>query len=270
MRQGGLRCRERMRSAASSTVGQLDRLSEVGPGIYRLGTRSVNFHLVVDGDDALLVDAGYPAYFGQLRAAMAVLGSSMEAIEAVIVTHHHVDHAGTAEAVRSQAGAAIFAQESDAALVRGERTSHPPSGFYRQAWRPSMIRYLAHTVAVGGARYRPVGEVAELAGDRPLDLPGRPRVVYTPGHTAGHCSVMLEERGALFSGDAMVNFDYATGETGLKLHRFNEDRQLAIASLDRLHGLGAEIVLFGHGDPWTAGVDRAVEMCGSERKAMLR
>jgi hypothetical protein len=46
--------------------------------------------------------------------------------------------------------------------------------------------------------------------------------------------VLLEERGVLFSGDPMVNFDYATGERGVKLHRFNEDRDGAMASLERL------------------------------------
>jgi glyoxylase-like metal-dependent hydrolase (beta-lactamase superfamily II) len=123
-----------------------------------------------------------------------------------------------------------------------------------------MIRYLAHTVAFGGARYRPVAATTPPDSDAVLDLPGRPRVIPTPGHTAGHYSVLLAERGVLFSGDAMVNFDYAAGKSGVKLHRFNEDRERARSSLQQLEGLDAEIVLFGHGDPWTQGVDRAVEL----------
>lgn len=233
---------------------------EVAQGVYRLGTRWANFYLVVDGDEGLLVDAGYPAYFKQLQRAAPALGVALEAINAVLVTHHHVDHAGTAEAVRSRADATVFVGEGDAATVRGERPSHPPSGFFRQIWRASMIRYLAHTVVVGGARYRPVSEVATLAEGGVLDLPGQPRVVATPGHTSGHYSVLIEERGVLFSGDAMVNFDYATGEAGLSLHRFNEDRARAVASLESLERLDAETVLFGHGDPWTRGLDRAIEI----------
>jgi glyoxylase-like metal-dependent hydrolase (beta-lactamase superfamily II) len=121
-----------------------------------------------------------------------------------------------------------------------------------------MIGYLLHSARVGGARYRDVKSVTTLDGERSFDLPGRPRVIPTPGHTAGHCSVLLEERGVLFSGDAMVNFDYATGERGVKLHRFNEDRDGAMASLERLEGFEPEVVLFGHGDPWTQGLDRAI------------
>ncbi|MGH3032160.1 MAG: MBL fold metallo-hydrolase [Gaiellaceae bacterium] len=233
---------------------------EVAQGVYRLGSRWVNHCLVVDGPGAILVDAGYPGYLGQLEPAIAALGRRLEEIEAVLVTHHHVDHAGTAEAVRSRAGADVFVGAGDAPIVRGERPSHPPSGFYRQVWRPSMIAYLLHTVRAGGARYRSVSEVTTLQDDGRLDLPGGPRVVYTPGHTAGHCSVLLEERGVLLTGDAMVNFDYATGRRGLKLHRFNEDREGAMASLGRLDGLDAEIVLFGHGDPWPGGLGRALEI----------
>jgi glyoxylase-like metal-dependent hydrolase (beta-lactamase superfamily II) len=38
-----------------------------------------------------------------------------------------------------------------------------------------------------------------------LDVPGRPEVVFTPGHTLGHCSLLLADRGATIVGDAFVN-----------------------------------------------------------------
>jgi glyoxylase-like metal-dependent hydrolase (beta-lactamase superfamily II) len=72
--------------------------------------------------------------------------------------------------------------------------------------------------------------------------------------------VLVENRSVLLAGDAMVNFDYASGESGLRQHRFNEDRAQALASLTRLEELDAEIVLFGHGDPWSEGARRAVEL----------
>jgi glyoxylase-like metal-dependent hydrolase (beta-lactamase superfamily II) len=233
---------------------------EVTDRIYRLGTKWVNLYLVVDAGEATLVDAGYPGYWRQIDRAVDAVGMTDAGVSAVIVTHHHIDHMGTAERLRSRAGARVFVHEGDAPIVRGERPSHVPPGFYRQSWRPSMARYLAHTVAAGGARYRPVSSVETLAEDQVLDVPGRPRVIHTPGHTAGHCSVVLEDRGVLFSGDAMVNLDYATGRRGLGQHRFNDDRELALASLDRLEPFDLETVLFGHGDPWTAGSRRALEV----------
>ena len=235
------------------------RGAQVAEGVFRLGTKWANFYLVTDGRGATLIDAGYPGYRAQVSHALTAVGLPHTAIEAVIVTHHHVDHAGTAEHVRARAGGTVLVHSGDAPIVRGEQRSHLPPGFYRQAWRPSMARYLAHTIRVGGARYRPVSEVEELAVDRMLDLPGRPKVIHTPGHTAGHCSVILEQRGVLFCGDAMVNFDYATGAPGLSQHRFNDDRARALASLERLAEVDADVVLFGHGDPWRQGSRTAID-----------
>ena len=233
---------------------------EVADGVYQLGSKWVNFYLVVENRRAILIDAGYPGYLAQLDGAIAGFGEPAVKLEAVLVTHHHVDHAGTAEALRSRDGAVVVVGGSDTMKVRGEEASHPPSGFYRQAWRPSMIAYLVHTIRAGGARYRPVAEVGSPEGDRALELPGRPRVIPTSGHTAGHYSVLLEDRGVLFTGDAIVNFDYASGRRGLGLHRFNEDREEALSALGRLDGLDPEILLFGHGDPWTDGLGRALEI----------
>lgn len=235
-----------------------DRL-EAAEGVYRLGTRWANFYLVVDDGEATLVDAGYPGYLQQLEQLASSRGIRLDAIRAVVVTHHHVDHTGTAEAVRSRHGASVFVGADDAAKVRGERPSHPPQGFWGEAWRPSMISYLIHSARAGGARYRPVAELTTLTGDQLLDVPGRPRVIATPGHTAGHYSVLLEERGVLLCGDAMVSFDYATGKRGLALHRFNEDVEGARAAVGGLKRFNADTVLFGHGNPWTKGLDRAID-----------
>jgi glyoxylase-like metal-dependent hydrolase (beta-lactamase superfamily II) len=236
------------------------RPPEVADGVFRLGTRWANFYLLVEGRAATLVDAGYPRYWPQIMEALDGLGLPADSIAAVLVTHHHVDHVGTADQVRRSTGATVFVHANDAEIVRGERRSHVPPGFYRQSWRPSMARYLVHTVAVGGARYRPVSQAQVLSEDGELEAPGRPRVIATPGHTMGHYSVAVEDRGVLFAGDAMVNFDYASGESGLRQHRFNEDRELAFDSLARLDDLDPKVVLFGHGDPWIHGLQRALEI----------
>ena len=57
----------------------------------------------------------------------------------------------------------------------------------------------------------------------------------------------------------MANFDYVTGRRGIGLHRLNDDREIALASLDRLDPIDAEVVLFGHGEPWTGGLRQALE-----------
>ena len=160
------------------------RPAEVAESVFRLGTKWVNFYLLVDQGEATLIDAGYPNYWSQVTKGLAALGLAPGAVSAVIVTHHHIDHVGTAEQCRRETGATVYVHEADAAIVGGERRSHVPPGFYRQSWRASMARYLAHTVAAGGARYRAVAQVEVLSDETVLDAPGRPRIIPTPGHTA--------------------------------------------------------------------------------------
>ncbi len=203
----------------------------------------------------------YAGYWRYLTKAVDALGTSLEAIRAVILTHHHVDPVGIAQRLKSTVGARVLVGEGDRWIVAGKYPSHANPGFYRQAsWRPWGIRFIAHSAAAGGAKYRPVDGVEALTEGQALDVPGRPRAIATPGHTGGHHSLVLEQRGVLFSGDAMASFDYISGRRGIGPHRLNYDREMALASLARLDPIDAEVVLFGHGDPWTDGLPRALEI----------
>jgi len=233
---------------------------QVAERVYRLGTRWINFHLIEEDGEFTLVDAGYPNYWKHLVAATEALGTSPEAIRAVILTHHHADHVGIAERLRS-IGARVFVGDRDAWIVGGRYPSHANPGLYRDCWwRPNGIAFLAHSAISGGAKYRPVANLEDLREDRILEVPGRPLVIATPGHTAGHYSVALPDRGVLLAGDALANLDYATGRRSIGLHRFNDDREVALDSLRRLDGIDAETVVFGHGEPWSGGLPEALEL----------
>jgi hypothetical protein len=52
-----------------------DRPPEVAEGVYRLGTRWINFYLVAEDAQYTLVDSGYPRYWKYLSAAIDSLGS---------------------------------------------------------------------------------------------------------------------------------------------------------------------------------------------------
>lgn len=124
---------------------------EVAEGIYRLGTQWINLHLIRDRDEFTLVDAGYPSYWKHILAATEGLGTTPEAIRAVILTHHHADHIGTAERLRLTAGARVFVGETDAWIVGGRYPSHANPDFYRDCWwRPSGIGFLARSAVSGG------------------------------------------------------------------------------------------------------------------------
>jgi glyoxylase-like metal-dependent hydrolase (beta-lactamase superfamily II) len=94
-----------------------------------------------------------------------------------------------------------------------------------------------------------------------LEVPGRPRVVHTRGHTPGSSSLYFEGHRALIAGDLLCTWNPLTGRLGPQIMpaAFNVSSEESLASLGKIEGLDAAAVLVGHGEPWTDGVESAVE-----------
>jgi glyoxylase-like metal-dependent hydrolase (beta-lactamase superfamily II) len=114
-------------------------------------------------------------------------------------------------------------------------------------------------LALGGTgKTIPVKEVSTFGDGETLDVPGCPRVVHAPGHTAGSAVLVLEDRSLLFTGDVMCTLNPLTGRPGPQImpSGLNRDTQQAMQSLDNLAGVKADVVLAGHGDDrWRARGD---------------
>jgi glyoxylase-like metal-dependent hydrolase (beta-lactamase superfamily II) len=132
------------------------------------------------------------------------------------------------------------------------------SRYFATQWRalPIVVTFLRHRAFWPS----PIGAVARYGDDAALPVPGRPKVVPSPGHTLGHCALHLADRDVLFAGDAIVTLDPYTGRTGPRLvaRAATVDSERNLATLDALLATGAKTVLTGHGEPWTGGVERAV------------
>jgi glyoxylase-like metal-dependent hydrolase (beta-lactamase superfamily II) len=215
------------------------RLTEVAPNVHRLATTYWN----------------WPEFV----AALTKLGHSPADVDAVLVTHHHPDHAGNAERLRS-GGARVLAHPADAPYLRGEKRMSN-LGVVKYLWHPWFVFYMLRQLAKGVTRTPAIAKLDELRDGEVLDVPGRPRVIHAPGHTAGSCALFLEERSLLFTGDALVTLDMTRGRTGPQIIRgaWTEDADLALESLDQLAATKAGTVLPGHGELWTEGVESAVK-----------
>ena len=222
----------------------------VADGVHRLGTRWVNWYVVEDGADLTVVDAGLPQYWDQLPATLSDIGRRLADVQAVLLTHNHYDHLGCAERVRAESGGRAYIHPADAAVARGDERPKPPPGALGLMRHPGFLVFIAHCASQGGMGLTPITELSSLADGKLLDVPGRPRVVATPGHSPGHCSLLLEERGVLLAGDALATFDPTTRTRGPRLLSLNADREQALASLSQLERTAATTVLPGHGAPW--------------------
>ena len=236
------------------------RVTQIAPGVRRLASRYENWYLLEAGGRLTVLDAGLPRHWGGFTAALTSLGYSPADIDAVLITHHHPDHAGNAERLRA-GGARIFSHAADAPYLRGElRQGH--GKIVRYAWHPWYAAYLLYLVANRVTATAPIARLDEFSDGDVLDVPGSPRVIHAPGHTAGSCALLLETEEILFSGDALVTLDMTRGRTGPQIIRgpVTEDADRALESLSVLAATKAQTVLPGHGEPWIDGVERAVKI----------
>lgn len=234
-------------------------METVAEGVHRLGSRYVNHYLVDDGGSLTVIDAGMPGYYDAFLEDLAALGRSISDIRAIVLTHNHSDHIGFAERLRGQ-GPSVFVHELDAPASTGVEKVKTPTGRPRDLAKPGMLGFAAHALRNGGLGYAPVAEVTTYSDGEVLDVPGGLRVVFTPGHSPGHCALLLETRGVLFAGDGIVTGIPWTNETGPQLMKINADRDRALASLDIYETIEAAVLLPGHGDPWAGGVVEAARI----------
>ncbi len=84
--------------------------------------------------------------------------------------------------------------------------------------------------------------------------------MLVPGHTPGSAALHVPSRDALFVGDALCTYAVTTGRRGPQIAPFTADAEEAKASLTRLEGVAATLVLPGHGDAFEGGIDEAVRL----------
>ena len=229
--------------------------------IHRAGTEIVNWYLLEEGGKVTIVDAGCPAYRPQLDGALREIGRTIEDVEAIVLTHAHIDHIGFAQVLQEERGTPVYAHPGE---LPQAQTGKPPKT--EGSWVTAVLRHrtarrvVGHIVRNGGARPPKLARVETFSDGDELDVPGRPRVVATPGHSPGHCTLHVPAEGAAFTGDALCGWQTATGEQGpiLPPREFSTSMAQARASLERIAAIDAQTLYFGHGEPWRGGAAAAV------------
>ena len=234
--------------------------TDVAEGVHRIVDSYTNWYLIEEEGRLTVVDAGVPTSWWSLKRALGKLGLDLSNIEAVLLTHAHFDHIGFAERARRELGVALWVHENDVPLTR------KPLLYGREravlsyvATQPRALPIVASFVRTRAYWPPPVARVTRYGNEGTLPVPGSPRIIFTPGHTLGHCALHLPERDAVIAGDALVMLDPYTAKRGPRIvaRAATADSERAFASLKPLAETGARVVLTGHGEPYTDGVERA-------------
>jgi glyoxylase-like metal-dependent hydrolase (beta-lactamase superfamily II) len=241
-------------------------VSEVASGVFHVEGPATNWQLLVEGDAVTLVDAAWPRDAALVTGSLVAIGRRPEDVAVILLTHAHRDHLGTAAELRRRYGMPVRAHVAEAPHARGEVVEEiSKRTLLAMLWRPSVMMFVANVVWHGGARVTRVSDVETFDEGAPLDVPGRPVPVATPGHTSGHCSFHLPQRGVVIAGDAFATFDllHRRPMLGPMPRAFDVDPDRSLQSLRRLATLEAQVVLPGHGTPYRGTLAEAVERAAS-------
>lgn len=193
---------------------------------------------LLEGDqgELVLVDAGFPGHESDVFDALESLGRRPEALDHIVFTHAHPDHIGSAAAVIARTGAETWMHPTDIPFSESGgpfRPMRPSPGLpqkigFRIFWRPDE-------------EIAPVAIDHEILDGQTLPLAGGLEVIHTPGHSAGHVSLLWQGTRLLVVGDVGSNV------VGVKDPLGFEDRELGRRSQRALAARDFEAASFGHG-----------------------
>ncbi len=176
--------------------------------------------------DGLLIDTGQPRV---RKEFLTLLGP--EKVSKIILTHHHEDHSGNVEAIKTAKSVSAFGSKLCCEKMKNPQRVEPAR------W----ITWGQHTPC----------DLAPLTDKQIATDHYNFEILSTPGHAADQISLYEPNKGWLFSGDIYVN-DY------IKIFMREEVMLDQIKSLKELISLDFDVLFCNHQPIFKNGKDRLI------------
>ena len=222
---------------------------EVAGGVVRVPTVFVNAYLVdAPGGAWVLVDTGLPGFAWRVRQAAAARYGAGSRPAAILLTHGHFDHAGSALELAKSWDVPVYAHKLELPYLTG-RSDYPPQDPTVGGAIAQMSRVFPHHGYDFGRYVRALPEDGRV--------PALPewRWLHTPGHTPGHVSLWRAADRTLLAGDAFATMNLDSWASQVTHERelsrppapFTPDWAAARRSVEVLAALAPARVAAGHG-----------------------
>lgn len=226
-------------------------LDPFAPSVARVSIGFVNAYFVGDpGGRWVLVDTGLPRTAALTRAAAEARFGPGARPESIVLTHGHFDHAGSALDLAEGWDVPVYAHPLELPYLTGQSDFAPQDPTMGGAIA-FLSRFFPSAGYDFGDRVRPLPEDGSVPG-----LDGW-RWLHTPGHTAGHVSLLREADRLLLAGDAVATMDLDSWTAQVTKPRtldrppvpFTPDWEATRASVHALAALEPTTIAAGHGLP---------------------
>jgi hydroxyacylglutathione hydrolase len=243
-------------------------LHEVGQGVYRVPARHANSYLVEAENGLVVVDTGLPSSEKRILKAISSLGKKPTDVKLILLTHRHLDHIGSAAALKRETSAVLAAHAFEKPYVAGTLVIITPRAWsvYGRIARRALAVASSTMKLLRLIKYHPV-HVDEAADEEsvlePVGLDGS--IVWTPGHTKGSVSLFLNESKVAIVGDLL------TSKRGRLVEPiFMENPTQTRASVQRILDLHPVTLCPGHGKPLSPAKVKLKEKIGKAPRVELK
>src|SRR5690242_5559219 len=230
-------------------------LTAVTDHVHFAETDLVNWTLITDDSGVMLIDAGFPGHRDDVLDSLRQLGYGVDDLRAILLTHAHIDHFGTAIWFAKTHGTPVYSHAAEVGHAKREYLEQAgPADIIPHLWQPRFLKWTLAISRKGGMVRDAIPTTQALTEDIAAGLPGAPMAIPTPGHTSGHCSYVVD--GVLVAGDALVTGHPLVTKTGPQLlpRLFNHDQDGCVRSLGALGLLDTDVLLPGHGPVWRGAI----------------
>ncbi|MFC1900523.1 MBL fold metallo-hydrolase [Chloroflexota bacterium] len=215
--------------------------------IYKLPYPACNCYLIKQ-DGLILIDAGPPNQVDRFLELLGEQAIEPQEISLMLMTHGHWDHIGSASDIKSLTGCEVAINYREKDWVEKALKPAPRGVGLWGSIGALMAKSMIARVTFPGV------DVDLAVGDEDYNLEQwgvSGKVLYTPGHTSGSMSVLLDD-GQAFIGDlAMSGFPMRIGPG---MPPFAEDTNAIKESWKKLLDNGARYIYPAHGNPFSADV----------------
>ena len=262
---------------------------EFAPGVYCLtvgkGLLRANVYFIRSGVSWVLVDAGAEGCAPEILAVAEVLFGAGLAPAAILLTHDHPDHAGSAAELARKWGCCVWAHPGEMPIIQGDivtfrKYAHPLDrwlilpllsllskkqieAIVSRGSLKGVARALDVENSGGPAAAGAVGDAGAADADGGTGagsaVPGLPdwEAVPTPGHTPGHVAFFRRQDRVLVTGDALLTLGLdSIWSLVVKKPRLSGppwyvtwNRPMAKKAVAKLAELKPLVVAGGHGQP---------------------